>query len=242
MTPEVGGNPHPFAFDPETATNAELLTEIDYLQTINQSQAETIIALTEERDTARQERDTALLASEKDSLTELDNQKVWRLRLEDEIKNSQADGSHVAICFFDLDSFGLVNELLGHNEGDKLIQAYANKLASLQALLGSDISITRTRLNPRPGRLGGDEFGVFVNVNNEAEYRAFIALIHAMNKIFLEAKPILGIKGTVPNFGISVGFASTLEGPQSASELTHFADEDMYRAKRGLGHSGFKKI
>ena len=178
-----------------------------------------------------EEKDHALRIANIDKLTELENQTAWRAGLDNEVEISLREGRHVAMCFLDLDRFKQVNDKLGHSKGDELLKAYAEKLSILQEILGPSVSISRTRLSSRAGRLGGDEFGIYSVVSDPAEYEAFKELINSMNGICLSSAPFAEIVDEVKDFGVSVGFASTLDNIRTGAELAHAADQDMYRVK-----------
>lgn len=136
------------------------------------------------------------------------------------------------ISFVDLNDFKVVNDTLGHGIGDKLLVAYSDKLA---ASLRSDDIV--------PGRLGGDEFGVAGllrdrrDLSPEARYEGYKSRIIEVDDEFLESPLVARIRERVPTFGISVGFASTLEGFQDGDSLYNAGDSAMYEVKRASGQA-----
>jgi len=85
-----------------------------------------------------------------DSLTHLPNRTLLQDRLQQAIANSQRDGTCGAALFIDLDHFKTLNDTLGHDKGDQLLQQVAQRL--LECVRESDTV----------ARLGGDEFVLIV--------------------------------------------------------------------------------
>jgi len=83
-----------------------------------------------------------------DSLTKLGNRRLLVSRLQQALERENRVGSHGALFFIDLDNFKALNDMAGHDVGDKLLQQVA---ARLTACVGEDNTVVR---------LGGDEFVV----------------------------------------------------------------------------------
>jgi diguanylate cyclase (GGDEF)-like protein len=131
--------------------------------------------------------------------------------------------SPVAVLFIDLDDFKDVNDRLGHQVGDQLLVAVADRLRS--CVRPSDV----------PARLGGDEFAVLVT-----EARTPRELIAIADRILdaLRAPVLLaGVLPVSPQGTVGVAIA---EGPDiGTDELLRRADVAMYAAKaRGKGVTG----
>jgi diguanylate cyclase (GGDEF)-like protein len=132
----------------------------------------------------------------------------------------------VAVLFMDLDNFKDVNDSLGHEVGDRLLVAVAERL--------------RGCLRPEDtlARFGGDEFTVLVDdVENPADaVRVAGRIVEAFREPFVLEGRELFIK---PSIGIALGTART----SSSDELLREADTAMYQAKdEGLGYRVFEPV
>jgi len=165
-----------------------------------------------------------------DSLTGLPNRSLFRDRLGQALGRAQRSGMSVALMFLDLDRFKHVNDSLGHDAGDRLLQHVAGTLA---ATLRSGDSVARLgtagpgREDPfTVARLGGDEFTVVVEDLPHAEEAAVIAerLLRALEQPFMIGTQELVITG-------SIGLTVYPADPGTPEDLLQHADLAMYRAK-----------
>jgi diguanylate cyclase (GGDEF)-like protein len=152
-----------------------------------------------------------------DALTGLPNRTVFVERLTRALGRSRAGAEPVTVLFIDLDRFKLVNDSLGHVEGDKLLVEVSRRLrASL-------------RHGETAARLGGDEFAVLLDgpLDTRNPGRVAKRILDALREpIRLQDRDVFT--------GASIGIASASSG--SAEELLRNADVAMYRAKaRGKG-------
>ena len=143
-----------------------------------------------------------------DSLTGLANRAVLAARLQSLL----AHGRSVAVLFIDLDDFKAINDTFGHEEGDRLLTAVADRIAS---------NLRPTDLG---ARLGGDEFAVVLTdvVDARAAEATAQRLLDALRV------PIdLGAHLALPR--ASIGIA--LDHGQDADAVMRNADIAMYLAK-----------
>ena len=147
-----------------------------------------------------------------DPLTGLNNRTTFR----DEVEaHATAPGARTALLFVDLDGFKEINDNLGHHAGDDVIKTVAGRL---QTLCTSPDAIV--------GRLGGDEFGIFLV---DADRVSAAALAQTVIETLGEHYP--QVQGSALELGASIGIATTPEDGTSCSELLVRADIALYRAK-----------
>ncbi len=153
-----------------------------------------------------------------DELTRLPNRALLRDRLEQAWARGCRTGSPIALLFLDFDDFKDVNDSLGHDAGDRLLVALAERLAE----------------SLRPGdtiaRLGGDEFAVLVE--NLSTSSTAEGLAERLLEVLLEPVVVNGRDVTMRG---SVGIAVSDFTETDSQSLLHSADIAMYEAKRRGG-------
>ena len=157
-----------------------------------------------------------------DPLTMLPNRSLFYEHLDQALRRARRNKSRLAVFFLDLDGFKSVNDLLGHDQGDKLLQEVAARFS--EALRSSDIV----------ARLGGDEFAFVCENLSTPDDAAIIAeklLISLSRKIKMSGHEI-AISG-------SIGISLFPEDGGEARDLLRFADAAMYRVK-GQGKQHFQ--
>ncbi len=157
-----------------------------------------------------------------DALTGLPNRVLFNDRLAQELAHASRDDHTVAILFLDLDRFKHINDTLGHNIGDQLLQAVADRLKN--CLRGEDTL----------ARLGGDEFLLILPHLNNTEGAAIVAqnILQLLKQPFSTAGQELFISA-------SIGIAFYPHDGSETSELVKNADTAMYVAK-SMGGSNFQ--
>jgi diguanylate cyclase (GGDEF)-like protein/PAS domain S-box-containing protein len=148
-----------------------------------------------------------------DPLTLLANRNLFRDRVQHALTLVQRGQCSVAVMFLDLDNFKNINDSLGHDAGDRLLQAVAQRI------------VKTTRSSDTVARLGGDEFAVLAEgIDTVAEIeRLADALIEALDLPFK-------LDGMEVRVGASIGVA--LSSAQAGAEtLLSNADIAMYHAK-----------
>ena len=149
-----------------------------------------------------------------DELTGLPNRTLLEQRLERALGQARQGGNQLAVLFLDLDHFKEVNDTLGHQAGDALLQAVAERL---QTALRADDTLSR---------LGGDEFVIVLHAIHASDNAAKVA-----NNVVDALMAPFTIEETPVTIGVSVGIALYPGDGQSADGLIQAADKAMYRAK-----------
>jgi diguanylate cyclase (GGDEF)-like protein len=163
----------------------------------------------------RRQEELAFMATH-DSLTGLPNRTLILDRVEQMLVRSRRSKTPVAALFIDLDNFKSINDTLGHDAGDELLQAVAARLDGV------------VRATDTLGRLGGDEFVVIAEDLSLAAGPELVAerLLEALKQPFTLGA---GDGATTLMVTASIGIAA---GERSAAaDLLRDADIAMYRAK-----------
>jgi len=149
-----------------------------------------------------------------DALTDLPNRVLFRDRLEQALVQARRNAWNMAVLFVDIDRFKKVNDTLGHAAGDRLLEAFARRLASA------------LRVGDTVGRLGGDEFGVILPEVRQAQDAARVA-----EKIAASLAAPFDIDGREIFASGSMGITVYPNDSDDAETLVRNADTAMYRAK-----------
>lgn len=150
-----------------------------------------------------------------DYLTGLANYRLFKTRLNATIDNAKKKpNSLFAVIFLDLDRFKLINDTLGHANGDILLKQVGNKL---ERTIGVDDTVTR---------FGGDEFSILLpRINSREE------AIQIVEKIIKMFETPFHIKEYEIPVSASIGIAFYPTDGLDAEKLIKNADRAMYRVK-----------
>ena len=176
------------------------------------------------RDITERKEFEALLAHRAlhDPLTGLANRQLILDRAEQMLARSRRTFDPVAVYFIDLDNFKDANDSLGHEAGDKLLQAVAGRFAGL------------LRASDTVGRLGGDEFVILAEGSSIAAGPEMVA--ERIREVLREPFLVDGFEGLPISITASIGIAT---GDRStAQELLRDADIALYRTK-AAGRDGW---
>ena len=156
-----------------------------------------------------------------DALSGLYNRRAWHEKLEQEWVRARRYGRPPAVIMLDIDHFKLVNDRHGHQAGDDLFCAVAERLR--ETLRASDVI----------GRLGGDEFAVLLPEAGEEEAALVAEKMRATiagRTFALTSEPL--------SMTISVGVATAIQRlVRDPRELLRLADRALYAAK-AAGRNG----
>jgi diguanylate cyclase (GGDEF)-like protein/PAS domain S-box-containing protein len=149
-----------------------------------------------------------------DALTGLANRLLFQDRLAHALARSSRHPEQVAVLFLDLDEFKDVNDSLGHQAGDSVLQVIATRLQAT------------VRASDTVARLGGDEFAVLVE---DAEDSA--ALVELAERLLAAVRRPIEVGDTELVLGASIGIVLGDAGTEDAAALVRDADIAMYAAK-----------
>lgn len=149
-----------------------------------------------------------------DALTGLMNRRSFLEHVHDALVDPRS-GRRATLLVMDLNGFKDINDELGHQIGDTLLIAFAERL---ERTVPPDAVTCR---------LGGDEFAVLL-IENPGESR----VDHVVTVLYSGLVAPLDIEGFPVSVGVSIGVASSPEDGRTTSDLLRSADVAMYRAKR----------
>lgn len=150
--------------------------------------------------------------SRKDPLTGLYNCRVWQEQAHSLFKNNNHDNAPLSMLVIDIDNFKQVNDQYGHAVGDKLLLAIAKVIKK------------HTNETSIAGRLGGDEFGLIIQGDEDKACRVGYEILSNIRKLMItEAAP--------HEFSVSIGTASTSLNFKQYQDWFNLADATLYSAK-----------
>ena len=160
-----------------------------------------------------------------DPLTGLPNRRLLLDRLGRAPVLSQRSGKVGALLFLDLDHFKDLNDTLGHEVGDELLQAVAQRL------------LANVRVADTVARLGGDEFVVMLSDLSTSTQEAAALAQRIGEKILRGLSEPYVLRGHTHQGAASIGATLFGASAQSASELLRQADIAMYQVKARRGNA-----
>jgi diguanylate cyclase (GGDEF)-like protein/PAS domain S-box-containing protein len=153
-----------------------------------------------------------------DPLTKLPNRQL----LLDRLQRALSDRDHPregALMFIDLDNFKVLNDTLGHQKGDQLLQQVAERLRSC------------VHRGDTVARLGGDEFVILIENNHHKPLEPSAAARAVSERILGKLGEPYVLSGHLHHSTCSIGVTLFGRAPWSVSELLKQADLAMYQAK-----------
>ncbi len=150
--------------------------------------------------------------SHHDPLTGLPNRLFFTEQLKERL--ARLEGGRLSVLFIDLDRFKEINDVFGHERGDRILQMIAQRLAAV------------VRDEDMLARLGGDEFTLMVSSTDQRHELSAIA-----EKLLEHIRQPVVIDEVVYHLSASIGISQSLESGETAEHLLKHADAAMYQAK-----------
>ena len=179
--------------------------------------AQRIIGVTADVTSRKQAEQRIAYLAHHDSLTGLPNRALLQDRIEQAIAHSHRNATQLAVMFIDLDHFKTINDSLGHQQGDALLQLVAARI--LNGLREIDTV----------SRLGGDEFVIVIPAlatQDEGSHATAVA-----QKILESLSANFQVQAHELNVGASIGISIYPTDGETAEILMRNADAAMYHAK-----------
>lgn len=155
-----------------------------------------------------------------DSLTNLPNRRLLMERLQHAMTTSVRSGHSGALLFLDLDNFKNINDTLGHDIGDMLLQQVAQRLKAC------------VRESDSVARLGGDEFVVMLEDLCKHKFEAATQAEEVGEKIVASLNRIYQLAKHEFRSSASIGITLFNGNQQTSDELMRQADIAMYQGKK----------
>ncbi len=150
-----------------------------------------------------------------DPLTNIPNRVLLADRMKQAIAQTAREQNMMAVCYLDLDGFKLINDTLGHEEGDQVLIEVAKRIAN--TIRGGDTV----------ARLGGDEFVVLLLGLEKGE--ECVATIERLLAAIAQPIPV---KDQSPTLSASIGVSIYPLDDEDPDTLMRHADQAMYTAKQ----------
>jgi diguanylate cyclase (GGDEF)-like protein len=150
----------------------------------------------------------------RDALTDLPNRTLFNDRLRVAMELAERGRKPLAVLLLDLDRFKQINDTLGHQTGDQVLQQTAKRLGAL------------LRKSDTIARLGGDEFSVLLDCGVETAKQISQKLLKGLDEPIVVGEHALDVRA-------SIGIAGYPVDSGDPETLMRHADLAMYAAKRG---------
>jgi diguanylate cyclase (GGDEF)-like protein/PAS domain S-box-containing protein len=222
----VKGCPQKFKLKSVRKDGAVIDVEAAYLPMVIDGQVRAVQGIVRDVTQAKNyERRIEHLATH-DGLTGLPNRHLLDDRLQSAIDHSRNTGQCAGILFMDLNRFKHINDSLGHDVGDKLLQEVAARLRNT------------VRKGDTVARLGGDEFVILLENVGDIESMAVVA-----ESVLQAVEQPMYLAGHELSISTSIGGSVFPKDGQDVATLLKHADLAMYQAKEmGAGNFRFYDV
>ena len=152
-----------------------------------------------------------------DTLTKIPNRTLFRDRLQQALTHAERNGQNLGLLYLDLDNFKAVNDSLGHNTGDRLLQIVTKRVVGC------------VRQWDTVARVGGDEFTIIVD--NLAPHDTVRTLTGIAEKVLAVLSEPVMLDEQEIIVTASIGIAHYPQDGDTVEELVKNADTAMYHSK-----------
>ncbi|MEO6436303.1 MAG: EAL domain-containing protein, partial [Tepidisphaeraceae bacterium] len=189
----------------------------------SQGQVSRVVVVSRDVTEATRDREAIERLATRDPLTGLANRRLALDLLAQGVSDARRNGGTLALLFLDLDHFKTINDSLGHDVGDALIQEVGARI------------VGQVRASDVVARIAGDEFVVVLRAIQHAEDAGVIAA-----KISAALAKPFEIRGHALTTSASIGIGVYPADGEDATALMKSADTAMYHAKgTGRGNHQF---
>ena len=161
-----------------------------------------------------EQQDKLIFLAEHDDLTGIYNRRAFIKKIDTAIARDLRADNQAALLFIDLNKFKQINDTLGHYVGDEVIVTVANRL------------ISKLRATDIVGRLGGDEFIVWLDIITDQTH-----IENKIQQLLNTIKYPIIIGEHTLQVGASIGISMLPKNGLNSRELISAADTAMYQAK-----------
>ena len=201
--------------------NKEIPVDISLSYTTRDNHKNAIVTLRDITEKKQAEENIKYLA-QYDQLTNLPNRALFNDRLKHAIDRALRNKNKIGLMFIDLDGFKKINDSLGHQAGDELLQIVAERLANI------------VRSDDTVARFGGDEFIIILEDLKHSDFVTNVA-----KKVLHAVADAIYLSGHEVTVGASIGISIYPDNGDDAINLIKKADAAMYEAKK-LGKNTYK--
>ncbi|AFK54397.1 PleD family two-component system response regulator [Tistrella mobilis] len=168
------------------------------------------------QDRLRQNYQRSIALAATDGLTGLYNRRYLSAHLHRMFMRAGNDGRPLAVLMLDIDRFKQLNDTYGHDAGDRVLQAIADRMS--RHVRGVDLV----------ARYGGEEF---VMVLPDSDHRSAHEVAERVRAVISGQPIVIDDEGTKVTVTASLGGAQRIPADQDADDMLRRADQALYRAK-----------
>ena len=169
-----------------------------------------------------------------DSLTGLPNTRLFKDRLIHAIASARRNNRLLAVLVLDLDRFKVINDTMGRDVGDKLLQETSNRLSECVRDSDSIGLSVAANTGSSVARMGGDEFTIMLEGVGSLQ-----AIAHVIKRLNEKVSQPINLDGLDVCVSTSIGVALYPNDGEDVDALLRNADAAMYHAK-GQGKNNFQ--